>query len=172
MRKTQQEIIDKNKYEALEVLKNFPLFCSHEKLKEMISDYEQYRETVRMPGDALVVGYDIGEALINFSNFSEFQPIGDRTRLVRGFELSGQAENHELLTSSLELFDNDRFVGWKKRTLIETFSGIDGVSTFLEKNSGIRFSVVCAVGLGDDELDKLNSFIMRYTVPGAEIYIR
>lgn len=150
----------------LEAAKMFPVLARRQWLKRFLAHAELFDKTVDVPGDIVELGVFRGLGLMTWANLLEARCIGDRTKIVYGFDnwagfkkLSPEdgppagevnkvvggydpSASREELLSAIEIFDADRFVPWKKRVEL-----IDGqieqtVPAFVLANPGLRFSLV------------------------------
>lgn len=160
------ELVKKFKISPLELINGFPIYARRTTMKHLLALYELFRLTVELPGDIVELGVFRGQTLMMWANFLEARNIGDRTKKVYGFDnfkgfqkLSTEdgpayphvqkqpgsfnpAQYYEELTEVINIFDNDRFVPWKKR--IELISGNveETVPRFVEENPGLRISLL------------------------------
>jgi Macrocin-O-methyltransferase (TylF) len=151
---------------AADAVKLFPVLARRQHLKRFLAHTQLFQQTLNVPGDIAELGVYRGLGLMTWANLLEAFCIGDRTKMVFGFDnwagftgFSPQdgAEKTEAgkaiggfnpadfkreLLSAIDIFDNDRFVPWKGRIKL-----IDGdialtVPSFLSENPGVRFSLV------------------------------
>jgi hypothetical protein len=150
----------------IDAIKLFPVLARRQNLKRFLAHTQLFQQTLGIPGDIAELGVYRGLGLMTWANLLEAFCIGDRTKVVFGFDnwagftgFSPQdgAEKEEAgktvggfnpgdfkreLLNALDIFDNDRFVPWKPRVKL-----IDGditrtVPSFLNDNPGVRFSLV------------------------------
>lgn len=150
----------------LEAVKMFPVLARRQWLKRFLAHTELFDLTVEVPGDIAELGVFRGLGLLTWANLLEARAIGDRTKVVYGFDnwagftklapedgapatevdkvVGGYnpASSREEVLSAISIFDGDRFVPWKKRIEL-----IDGqiehtVPAFVTENPGVRFSLV------------------------------
>lgn len=165
-----EQLLDEHirKYEisSLDVLKHFPVLVRRQWMKRFLAHTELFRLTVDVPGDIAELGVFRGLGLMTWANLLEAYSIGDRTKVVHGFdnwegftEFSSQdgSENQhankslggfnpsiffEELNEAISIFDQDRFIPWKKRVNLVKGQIEQSVPLFLEENPGVRFSLV------------------------------
>lgn len=152
--------------EPIEAVKLFMVLARRQWLKRFLAHAELFRQTVDVPGDIAEVGVFRGAGLLTWANLLEAYCIGDRTKVVVGFdnwagfsELSPEdgAEVEALqkkpggfspapylaeLESAIRIFDSDRFVGWKPRIQLVQGDIEQTVPGFVRDNPGVRFSLV------------------------------
>lgn len=152
--------------DALDGINHFSIYARRVHLKKFISHWELFRKTIELPGDIVELGVFRGLSMMSFANFLEITNIGDRTKKVWGFDnwkgfikldekdgkecdqvnkVAGGFNSSgyfEELQDAITLFDNDRFVPWKKR--IELIEGNieQTVPKFIEDNPGLRISLI------------------------------
>jgi hypothetical protein len=149
-----------------DAIKLFPVLARRQNLKRYLAHTQLFQRTLDVPGDIAELGVYRGLGLMTWANLLEAFCIGDRTKMVFGFDnwagFTGfspedGAEKKEAgktvggfnptdfkseLLSAIDIYDNDRFIPWKPRIKL-----IDGdiarmVPSFLEENPGVRFSLV------------------------------
>jgi hypothetical protein len=149
-----------------EAIKLFPVLARRQNLKRFLAHTELFRKTLGVPGDIAELGVYRGLGLMTWANLLEAFCIGDRTKMVFGFDNwagftrltpedgvekkeAGKtaggfnpADFKRELLSAIDVYDSDRFIPWKPRIKL-----IDGdialtVPSFLEENPGVRFSLV------------------------------
>jgi hypothetical protein len=150
----------------LDAVKHFPILARRQWLKRFLAHTEFFKQTLDVPGDIAELGVYRGLGLMTWANLLEAYTIGDRTKVVWGFDnwagftgfspQDGNVEAHAQkvvggfdpsgfrseLEDAIAIYDRDRFVPWKKRVEL-----VDGpiettVPQFLEQNPGVRFSLV------------------------------
>lgn len=150
----------------LEAVNHFPLFARRVHLKKFLAHWELFRQTIELAGDIVELGVFRGLSLLTWANFLEVCNIGDRTKRVFGFdnftgfgELSpedgpdyDQAHKkqggfspemyRDELRQVIDLFDADRFVGWKKRIDLVEGDIEKTVPEFVRRNPGLRISLL------------------------------
>ena len=159
---------------SLNILRNFPLYGKKETLFNLLSMYELYKDTIERPGDIVIIGNNIASSLITFANFSESQTIGDRTRLVYGFdsykqneEFNSENEYYNILDTSINIYNKDRFVGWKDR-IIYNNANITKFKSFIDDNIGLKISLLYCIDLEDDK-KKIEEMVSPYLIKKAKI---
>lgn len=160
------EHIAKYEISHLDVLKHFPVLARRQWLKRFLAHIELFRLTLDVPGDIAELGVFRGLGLLTWANLLEAYCIGDRTKVVYGFdnwkgftEFSEQdgADDinahktvggfnpefyYEELNDAIAIFDQDRFIPWKKRIKLVKGQIEDSVPSYLEDNPGLRFSLI------------------------------
>jgi hypothetical protein len=151
---------------ALDAVKLFPVLARRQWLKRFLAHTELFKLTIDVPGDIAEFGVFRGLGIMTFANLLEAYCIGDRTKVVYGFDnwrgfegftAEDGAASPEIqktvggfdpgsykaeLEDAIDIFDQDRFIPWKKRVkLIEGDIAIT-VPQFCEENPGVRFSLV------------------------------
>ncbi len=152
--------------ESLDAVKLFPVLARRQLLKRFLAHAELFLKTVEIPGDIIELGVFRGLGLMTWANLLESYCIGDRTKVVYGFDnwqgfknlsikdgpqiesvqkksggFSPESYYDELL-NAISIFDSDRFIPWKAR--IELIKGNieETVPRFTEENPGARFSLI------------------------------
>jgi len=165
----EQRITDhcaKHDISALDAVKHFPVLARRQLLKRFLAHVELFKLTLAIPGDVAELGVFRGLGLMTWANLLEAYCIGDRTKMVYGFdnwkgftELSpedGRDERaahktvggfspesyYEELLDAIAIFDEDRFIPWKPRIRLIVGDIEDSVPEFCEQNPGVRFSLV------------------------------
>ncbi len=150
----------------LDALKHFPVFARRQWLKRFLAHVELFKLTQEVPGDIAELGVFRGMGLMTWANLLEAYCIGDRTKIVYGFDNwrgftkfseedgaeSSQANKvlggfdpgkfRDELDDALSIFDADRFVPWKARVNLVDGQIEESVPKFLDENPGVRFSLV------------------------------
>lgn len=150
----------------LNALKLFPVLARRQWLKRFLAHLELFQKTLDVPGDIAELGVFRGQGLFTWANFLEAFCIGDRTKVVYGFEnwegfgeltpedgediaevqkVSGgfSPERYkEELEEAIKIFDMDRFIPWKARIKLVEGNIEETVEKFIEENPGIRFSLI------------------------------
>lgn len=150
----------------LDAVKHFPVLVRRQLLKRFLAHVELFKLSIDVPGDIAELGVFRGFDLFTWANLLEAFCIGDRTKIVYGFDnwsgfvdLSVKDGNplqshqktkggynpssfQDQVKSAVKIFDNDRFIPEKPRVRF-----VDGdisltVPEFIEENPGIRFSLV------------------------------
>lgn len=152
--------------DPLDAVRLFPVLARRQWLKRFLAHTTLFQMTLGVPGDIAELGVFRGLGLMTWANLLEAYAIGDRTKTVWGFdnwtgftgfssedgepeaesgkEVGGFNPEHffKELMSAIAIFDQDRFVPWKKR--IKLVEGDIETSTpdFVAQNPGVRFSLV------------------------------
>ena len=152
--------------QPLDVLKLFPVLARRQWLKRFLAHTELFKMTIDVPGDIAELGVFRGLGLMTWANLLEAYTIGDRTKVVWGFDnwkgfvklsredgaeatavnkvLGGFSPEPYLaeLNNAIGIFDKDRFIPWKSRVKLVNGQIEDTVPQFLEENPGVRFSLI------------------------------
>lgn len=152
--------------EPLDAIKHFPVLARRQWLKRFLAHNELFLKTLEVPGDIAELGVFRGLGLMTWANLLEAYCIGDRTKTVYGFdnwngfvkfdnEDGSQQENAykvlggfscgeylDELENAINIYDADRFIPWKDRIKLVTGNIEESVPNFVEKNPGVRFSLV------------------------------
>ncbi|MEG5053894.1 MULTISPECIES: TylF/MycF/NovP-related O-methyltransferase [unclassified Microcoleus] len=159
-------LFEKHKISPVEIINCFPIYARRTVIKKYLAHYELFRRTIDLPGDIVELGVFRGQSLMTFANFLEARNIGDRTKKVWGFDnfkgftglrpedgpnydqsqkveggFSPEQYYNELL-DVLDIFDGDRFVGWKKRVELIVGNVTETIPEFVTKNPGLRISLL------------------------------
>ena len=150
----------------LDAVRHFPVLARRQLLKRFLAHSDLFRLTLGIPGDIAELGVFRGLGLMTWANLLEAYSIGDRTKVVWGFDnwrgFSGfSPEDHqedanahkvvggfdpgkhrEELLDAISIFDDDRFVSWKPRIKLVDGDIEESVPRFVEENPGVRFSLV------------------------------
>ena len=150
----------------LEAVKLFPVLARRQWLKRFLAHHEVFKMTLDVPGDIAEFGVFRGMGLMTWANLLEAYAIGDRTKVVYGFDNwagftgfspeDGSTNEHAgktvggfdpsgfrtELEEAIRIFDGDRFIGWKPRVKLVDGAIEDSLPAFLEENPGVRFSLV------------------------------
>lgn len=144
----------------------FPVLARRQALKRFLAHVELFKQTLGVPGDIAELGVFRGLGLFTWANLLEAYCVGDRTKIVFGFDnwagfskfspqdgamyegagkvIGGfnpgqyQAE----LDSAIGIFDSDRFIPQKKRIRLVPGDIEQTVRAFVDENQGVRFSLV------------------------------
>lgn len=161
-----EEHVKKYDISPMDAVKHFPVLARRQLLKRFLAHVDLMKMTLDVPGDIAEFGVFRGLGLFTWANLLEAYAIGDRTKIVYGFDNwkgftafdekdGGEHESgqkilggfnperfYEELLSAIDIFDEDRFISWKKR--IELIEGNieESVPQFIEDNPGVRFSLV------------------------------
>jgi hypothetical protein len=152
--------------EPLDALKLFPVLARRQWLKRFLAHVELFKMTLEVPGDIAELGVFRGLGLMTWANLLESYCIGDRTKVVYGFdnwtgfgELSsedGKEEENvqkfnggfsprqyfEELQNAIAIFDADRFIPWKSRIKLVNGNIEETAAKFVQDNPGVRFSLI------------------------------
>lgn len=156
------------KYEirSLDAVKLFPVLARRQWLKRFLAHSEMFKLTLDVPGDIAELGVFRGAGLFTWANLLETFCVGDRTKIVYGFDnwkgfeellpedgredVAGQKiaggfspeSFYEELIDAISIFDEDRFVSWKSRIKLIEGNIEETMFRFVEDNPGVRFSLV------------------------------
>ena len=152
--------------DSLAAVKNFAVLTRRHALKRFLAHVEFFKMTVDLPGDIAELGVFRGMGLFTWANLLEAYCIGDRTKVVYGFDnwqgftefapqdgaaLAGSgktvggfnpAEYLPELKSAIDIFDADRFIPQKARIKLINGDISETVPRFVTDNPGVRFSLV------------------------------
>ncbi|TQE84012.1 TylF/MycF/NovP-related O-methyltransferase [Leptospira noguchii] len=160
------EHIETYSISKLDVLKHYAVLSRRQWFKRMLAHIELFKMTLDVPGDIAELGVFRGTGLMTWANLLESYCIGDRTKIVWGFdnwkgftsfETEDGLENknaqkeiggfnpeayYKELVDAIEIFDQDRFIPNKPRIKL-----IDGqieeiIPQFIKENPGVRFSLI------------------------------
>ncbi len=161
-----EEVVNKHNISPTDLLANFPVFARRVTLKRFMAYYDLYKKTVDLPGDIVELGVFRGNSLLMFGNFLEAHEIGNRTKKVWGFdnfkgftelasEDGGEAPHLQKvdggfspecyldeLKDAINIYDQDRFIPFKKRIELVEGDVAQTVPEFVEKNPGLRISIL------------------------------
>lgn len=151
---------------SLDCIKLFPVLARRQWLKRFLAHVELFKLTLDVPGDIAELGVFRGLGLMTWANLLEAYCIGDRTKVVFGFDnwegftkfdkedgkLNDESNKivggfdpsgfkHELL-DAIKIFDGDRFIPQKPRIKLVDGAIETSVPSFLSDNPGVRFSLV------------------------------
>ena len=164
---------------ALDTLKHFPVTGSKEVLSSLLRDYELYRRTIELPGDTVVAGECIAVPLLNLANFSEAQTVGDRTRMISGFDESSPRRIKEpfrdardydgQLSTALKMYDRDRFVPWKERVRLVSGDLVSSCECFVRENPGLKISLLYLWNMDARTCRKLRGLLRPLLVRGGVV---
>lgn len=152
--------------DALDAVKIFPVLVRRQWLKRFLAHVELFKLTLDVPGDIAELGVFRGTGLFTWANLLESYCIGDRTKVVYGFDNwrgfthvapeDGEQlpEIHKVeggfsplcfleeLKDAIALFDSDRFIPWKARIKLVEGDIEQTVPSFAAANPGVRFSLI------------------------------
>ncbi|MEW5947230.1 MAG: TylF/MycF/NovP-related O-methyltransferase [bacterium] len=152
--------------EPEKIAQNILLYIKRIKLTRLLTYYELFKPTIDLPGDIVELGVFRGESLLTFARMLECFSMGDRNKMVYGFDhfkglqdfskedgksykevgknVGGWCggDYYQELKRLIELFDADRFVPLKQRIVLVEGDVKDTVPQFVRDNSGIRISLL------------------------------
>lgn len=144
----------------------FPVLARRQSLKRFLAHVEMFKMTLEVPGNIAELGVFRGLGLMTWANLLEVYCIGDRTKVVYGFDnwtgftgfepedgdevkLANKVEGgfnpekfFDELNEAIAIYDADRFIPWKKRVKLVNGNIEDTLPQFVESNPGCRFSMV------------------------------
>src|SRR5258708_20670997 len=130
---------EKHSIDPLTAVKNFAVLARRQALKRFLAHVELFKMTLDVPGDIAEFGVFRGLGLFTWANLLESYCIGDRTKVVYGFDnwqgFTGFSEQdsvpladagktvggfnparfHEEVLHAIGIFDADRFLPFKPR---------------------------------------------------------
>ncbi len=140
-------------------VKHFPVLARRQLLKRFLAHVDLFKMTLDVPGDIAEFGVYRGLGLFTWANLLEAYCIGDRTKVVWGFDNwrgftarsrhdtaavgafdSGQFRQEVL--DAIAIFDADRFIPQKPRIKLVDGQIEQTVPQFLIDHPGIRFSLL------------------------------
>lgn len=152
--------------DALDASKYFPIYSRRIFLKKFLAHYELFRLTYNLPGDIVELGVYRGTSLMSWANFMEIRNMGDRQKVVWGFdnfkgftnitEKDGKRDEvvdkseggfnahpfEQSLEDAIDIFDQDRFIPYKKRIRLIKGDIEETVPRFIKDNPGVRISLL------------------------------
>jgi hypothetical protein len=152
--------------DPLTAVKNFAVLARRQALKRFLAHIELFKMTLDVPGDIAEFGVFRGLGLFTWANLLESYCIGDRTKVVYGFDnwqgFTGFSEQdsvpladagktiggfnparfHQEVLDAIGIFDADRFIPFKPRIQLIDGNIEDSVVKFARDNPGVRFSLV------------------------------
>jgi hypothetical protein len=155
-----------HRIDALDAVKIFPILVRRQWLKRFLAHVELFKLTLDVPGDIAELGVFRGAGLFTWANLLESYCIGNRTKVVygfdnwRGFTHLSQEDGARLpeiqkaeggfspdlffeeLNDAITLFDSDRFIPWKARIKLVEGDIEQTVPSFAAANPGVRFSLI------------------------------
>lgn len=157
---------EKYNINAVDALKMFSVLIRRQWLKRFLAHSDFFRKTLEIPGDIAELGVFRGLGLMTWANLLEAFCVGDRTKMVYGFDnwkgftkimtQDGGAidyvnkseggfspENfYDELKEAIAIFDKDRFIPWKARIRLIEGNIEETAWKFVEDNPGVRFSLI------------------------------
>jgi hypothetical protein len=152
--------------DSLAAVKNFAILMRRHALKRFLAHIEFFKMTTELPGDIAELGVFRGMGLFTWANLLESYSIGDRTKIVYGFDnwrgfsdlsiqdgaeipSSGKlkggfnaADYFAEIQNAVTIFDSDRFIPQKARIKLIDGDICKTVPDFVNENPGVRFSLV------------------------------
>lgn len=151
---------------CIDSIKLFPVLARRQWLKRFLAHVDLFLRTLEVPGDIAELGVFRGLGLFTWANLLESYCVGNRTKVVYGFdnwegfkELSPHdgSEVEEVqkraggfspsqylpeIEDAISIFDADRFIPWKARIQLVKGDIERTAPAFVEENPGVRFSLV------------------------------
>lgn len=158
--------IDRHRLDGLDVLKLFPVLIRRHWLKRFLAHVEFFKMALEVPGDIAELGVWRGAGLMTWGNLLEAYAIGNRTKVVYGFDnwtgfgalapedgseipTAGKTvggfnpeQYYDELREAIGLFDSDRFIGQKARVVLVKGEIESTVPRFVAEHTGVRLSLV------------------------------
>jgi len=152
--------------DSITAVKQFAVLARRQALKRFLAHVELFKMTLDVPGDIAELGVFRGAGLFTWGNLLESYCVGDRTKVVYGFDnwrgftkLSEQdgvsgadvgrvaggfdpGAYRAELESAIEIFDSDRFIPGKPRIVLVDGNIEETVPKFAAERPGVRFSLV------------------------------
>ena len=152
--------------DSITAVKQFAVLARRQALKRFLAHVELFQMTLDVPGDISELGVFRGAGLFTWGNLLESYCVGDRTKVVYGFDnwrgftkLSEQdgvngadvgrvaggfdpGAYRAELESAIEIFDSDRFIPGKPRIVLVDGNIEETVPKFAAERPGVRFSLV------------------------------
>lgn len=152
--------------DPLTAVKNFAVLARRQALKRFLAHVDLFKLTLDVPGDIAELGVFRGLGLFTWANLLEAYAIGDRTKIVYGFDnwrgftaLSEQDAKPQQevgksvggfdssayldeLRNAIRIFDSDRFIPAKPRIKLIEGNIEETTEHFVAENPGVRFSLV------------------------------
>jgi hypothetical protein len=152
--------------DPLTAIKHFPILARRQLLKRFLAHVELFKLALEVPGDIAELGVFRGLGLLTWANLLEAYCIGNRTKVVYGFdnwrgftdfspqdakpvEEAGKVVGGfdpsgylDELKSAIAIFDSDRFIPLKARIKLIAGDIESTVPAFARDNPGVRFSLV------------------------------
>ena len=149
-----------------EICRNFQVYTRRVFLKRFLAHYEMFRMTMDLPGDIVELGVYRGASFMAWANFLEVRNMGDRAKQVIGFDnWKGFTKLHrkdgkedervnkvvggydggafrEILKDAVSIFDRDRFIPYKPRTILVDGDIVKTVPRFIKDHPGLRISLL------------------------------
>lgn len=147
-----------------ELIWDFPVFASRQKITCFIERYELYKKIINIPGSIIEIGVAGGFGLMSFAHFcSIFEPT-HYVRKLYGFDtfegfskphkhdLSSNAEHmregglrfdsYELLNQVIPLYDKNRFLSHIPKVELIKGNACDTIKPFLKKNPSLTIAML------------------------------
>jgi hypothetical protein len=152
--------------DPLTAIKHFPVLARRQLLKRFLAHVELFKLALEVPGDIAELGVFRGLGLLTWANLLEAYCIGNRTKVVYGFdnwrgftgfspqdakpvEEAGKVVGGfdpsgylDELKSAIAIFDSDRFIPLKARIKLVPGDIESTMPAFARDNPGVRFSLV------------------------------
>ncbi len=152
--------------DPLTATKFFPVLARRQWLKRFMAHHDLFQKTIDVPGDIAELGVFRGLGLMSWANMLEAYCIGNRTKIVYGFDnwegfpnlsaedgkeepdvqkiIGGFSPGHyyDELVDAIAIFDSDRFIPFKNRIKLVKGNIEETVVQFTDSNPGVRFSLI------------------------------
>ena len=150
----------------LDAVKHFAVLARRQSLKRFFAHIELFKMSLEVPGDVAELGVFRGLGLFTWANLLEAYAVGDRTKVVWGFDnwtgfsgfspQDGKEDDNsgkvtggfnpgryfEELKAAIDIFDSDRFIPFKPRIKLVEGDIEKTVPAFVVDHPGVRFSFV------------------------------
>lgn len=157
---------EKHDLSPLDAAKHWMVLGRRQWIKRFLAHSEFFNRTIDIPGDIAELGVFRGMGLFTWANLLESYCIGNRTKVVWGFDNwegftdfsveDGIIENdvhksigdfspknhYQELLDAIKLFDKDRFIPQKPRIKLVKGPLENTAKQFVENNLGVRFSLI------------------------------
>lgn len=157
--------IQKNRNYSLEdMLRQWPAYVMRRDLPRFLSHYELFKKVVDLPGCIIDLGVWKGTSFFTWSSLLEIFTPYDRSRKVYGFDtfaglqkfdqkdgkndetvqknVGGYFATEDEVANLVEIHNSDNMIPGTKRSNLVVGDIKDTLPTFLEKNPGLRISLL------------------------------
>ncbi|WP_211252466.1 TylF/MycF/NovP-related O-methyltransferase [Maridesulfovibrio frigidus] len=157
---------EKHNFTPLDAMKHWMVLGRRQWMKRFLAHSEFFKKTLTVPGDIAELGVFRGMGLFTWANLLESYCVGDRTKVVWGFDNwegftqfspeDGEADDaahknigefspkdfYQELLDAIKLFDQDRFIPQKPRIKLVKGPLEETAAQFVLDNPGVRFSLI------------------------------
>ena len=150
----------------LDAVKHWMVLARRQWTKRFLAHSELFKQTINVPGDIAELGVFRGIGLFTWANLLESYCIGDRTKVVWGFDnwegftafspedgeevehvdkvlgAFSPKDHYQELLSAIAVFDSDRFIPQKPRIKLVEGPLEETAVSFVQNNPGVRFSLI------------------------------